>query len=463
MMKKVIALGLATALLTLVKCDVLAQCGLPWACNYSVTATLDDWQDCNIGDCYDPLACNFSFDACSGENHCAYGTFNGACAQGTVRYGMVGPAFINGIGGNGDAKIDLQQGALTVVGTEDLPPDNAPYNAHFTWVADATGEVTFDWHYITADGPQYDPAYYDIGGERFYLTDPLGADEQSGSATVFLQEGQWLNLGVESVDGFFAPGIATFRHFTSPVPIPGCTNPQACNYNNISNTDDGTCFYPSGCSDPLAENYVANAICEETCVYLLECGRIGNESAALVQGFTGDLDIGNWTVDIDSQQSGETEIVNSRRIVISTSGIDALYGLMSTSVTVQEDGAYVFPVDLALRNGVDQWAIFRLGVNGAVVTPPELEDEIDNFVEHIEARLRLTLNAGDEVSFEVLQGGNLSIPIYERATMTIGPPIHPESFSCENGSDCPQDLNNDGAVGTNDILEVVGAFGTTCP
>ena len=30
-------------------------------------------------------------------------------------------------------------------------------------------------------------------------------------------------------------------------------------------------------------------------------------------------------------------------------------------------------------------------------------------------------------------------------------------------NDCPEDLNGDGSIGTSDILQLLGAFGTTCP
>jgi hypothetical protein len=39
-------------------------------------------------------------------------------------------------------------------------------------------------------------------------------------------------------------------------PIPGCTNPNAVNYNMFANVDDGSCIVPvDGCTDPNAINY----------------------------------------------------------------------------------------------------------------------------------------------------------------------------------------------------------------
>ena len=63
----------------------------------------------------------------------------------------------------------------------------------------------------------------------------------------------------------------TIEDLNPPVPILGCTDPLASNYNPDANTDDGTCDYPpqiSGCTDPLALNYNPDANIEDcSCQY----------------------------------------------------------------------------------------------------------------------------------------------------------------------------------------------------
>jgi len=52
----------------------------------------------------------------------------------------------------------------------------------------------------------------------------------------------------------------------------GCTNQQASNYNSTATQDDGTCVYTMGCKEPSAVNYNSNAIEEDgSCVYILGC------------------------------------------------------------------------------------------------------------------------------------------------------------------------------------------------
>lgn len=48
----------------------------------------------------------------------------------------------------------------------------------------------------------------------------------------------------------------------------GCTDPFACNYNDIAINDDESCIYPDGCLDPNACNYDADAQCDDgSCLY----------------------------------------------------------------------------------------------------------------------------------------------------------------------------------------------------
>lgn len=52
--------------------------------------------------------------------------------------------------------------------------------------------------------------------------------------------------------------------------------------------------------------------------------------------------------------------------------------------------------------------------------------------------------------------------VYENAS-NYNPLANADDFSCEFAEDaCPADMDDDGAVGTTDLLEVLAAFGTAC-
>ena len=52
----------------------------------------------------------------------------------------------------------------------------------------------------------------------------------------------------------------------------GCTDPTACNYDPLANTDDGSCLTAYGCMDPSACNYDVLATCDDgSCLTAYGC------------------------------------------------------------------------------------------------------------------------------------------------------------------------------------------------
>ena len=49
--------------------------------------------------------------------------------------------------------------------------------------------------------------------------------------------------------------------------INGCTDTLACNYNSLANIDDSSCFTIYGCMSIIAVNYDSLANCSDTCIY----------------------------------------------------------------------------------------------------------------------------------------------------------------------------------------------------
>jgi hypothetical protein len=92
---------------------------------------------------------------------------------------------------------------------------------------------------------------YDIGG----LLNITGSSASTGGYYYF-----YYDIEVEAV----CTGITSSVY--------GCTDPTACNYDPLANTDDGSCLTDYGCTDLLATNYDTSATCDDgSCTYASTC------------------------------------------------------------------------------------------------------------------------------------------------------------------------------------------------
>lgn len=107
-----------------------------------------------------------------------------------------------------------------------------------------------------------------IKGSQYYSTG--GATAWQGTGTVRSQEIAGVTDGELDYVRAQTFGYIKIHLKKSFVPVLGCTDPTALNYNPLANTDDGSCYYFSDCrcGDITATNYdpdapcVNNALCE---------------------------------------------------------------------------------------------------------------------------------------------------------------------------------------------------------
>ena len=78
-----------------------------------------------------------------------------------------------------------------------------------------------------------------------------------------------IRLRVQGVTGTsFTSDMAIDLLRLQEAPIPGCTDPNATNYDPLANYDDGSCTYISGCTNTLADNYDPLAYLDDgSCTY----------------------------------------------------------------------------------------------------------------------------------------------------------------------------------------------------
>jgi hypothetical protein len=88
----------------------------------------------------------------------------------------------------------------------------------FTATAAADGTISGWWAYFTDDLPSYDPAGFFVESVVTQLTDPGEFDPQDGTFSFSVQSGDEFGFYVESIDGVFGRGFASFST-TGPIDL----------------------------------------------------------------------------------------------------------------------------------------------------------------------------------------------------------------------------------------------------
>ncbi len=156
-----------------------------------------------------------------------------------------------------------------------------------------------------------------------------------------------------------------FALYNAEPPIPGCTDPTACNYDAEATSDDGSCI-PSGCMEPLACNYNAMAECPgDACDYTCCPG-----PGCCGPGMHWDYNAAQCAIDetCEDDLDGDGVIgVNDLMQLLSSFGTDCTPAVEVNETPVVEDALYV--LDHSIFNQPEAFTIAaRTAFNGPEAT-----------------------------------------------------------------------------------------------
>ena len=255
---------------------VVEGCTNPYAVNYDPYATVDDGScsfDCECEDVYEPV-CAYDYltgdyvtfnNACEAECVNAWVVWDGDCADQPI-YGCTNPEALNF---NPDATVDDGSCAIVPVCGDDQT-EVVIQTATNDSLIDTGIFVSLYWS-LTTDFGQYVDLVYDYTEEgttaygcvqdgcyNFYLYD-YGWTPGLGSAEVILGGvGTSYSIPADQFDAVFALGV---NAEDCEVTFPGCTDPEALNYNPTATVDDGSCQYPFVCeTGTIGYVYVSTSV-----------------------------------------------------------------------------------------------------------------------------------------------------------------------------------------------------------
>lgn len=371
--------------------------------------------------CQDDCACNYNPAANQDDGSCDYFSCV-TCAEGTPFMFDMQDSYGDGWNGNTYTITDLEGNVIAEGSLDDAQCSTD--NDNFV-------------------GPEF-------GFDVFCLADGCYEIEVGGG--FFLLEISWTLM--DSQGNVVLAGEAETTSFTIGAGLCGCTDPGACNYDPLATDDDNSCEYNScaGCTDVTACNFnpaatISNpaSCCFENCLTFLM-----NDQA-------GDGWNGNTAVITDA---GTGDILGTATLANGASGI---------ATFCAGSGCYTITVGGGTWMNEVSWTL--LGTNSGVVTggaggaaqqfsigdsncsPGCTEPFACNY--DPEAGLSdCTL-----CEYTSCQGCTYSqADNYDPAAI-----IDDGSCIITALSSCPEDLNQDGLVGVADLLQLLGAFGTTCP
>lgn len=413
--------------------------------------------------CTDPDALNYNdpFSKVSGppantdDGSCLY--FN-ACGNATQEDGTGGDFYDLYSSSNWEEFYD--DGVGSIFFNDGQMNINSPFDAGSlggTFVevyttAQFTGEYTFDWAFFTFEANAENHEFYVFfPADVVTLNDLSGNSQQSGSYTMFLEEGDEFGFGVLSSSSAFqigAGGISNFRFPTAPCAV-GCAIPTADNYNpNADVFDNNTCIWTNPCGDLVDSN--------------------GNKS-----DFTGDYAVENW--DFATDGNGEL-LVNSfpqeffgEHVVISGSntGEGLTEGFFTElSIEIPTSGLHFFTWVFDGYDFSEQGTGAYYSVNSDLVA---LTDEDGFGISSADGIVTQGIGFGGNVALQLEAGDILTLGVFTTIDCCITPQLIVYNFAypvaCEGGcldADAANynpdaDFDNEFCLYTNECEELLTA------
>ena len=121
---------------------------------------------------------------------------------------------------NGSVDVTDAPNSITLTGG-----DNQSFlfgSTSFTISAPANGTVSFDYDYnsFDLDGPAFDPFGVVVNEIFTQITNDSGPDNQTGSFSFSVDQGDIFGFAVQTDDNIFGPASVTISDFEAPAPVP---------------------------------------------------------------------------------------------------------------------------------------------------------------------------------------------------------------------------------------------------
>ncbi len=299
-------------------CNSDYGCTDPLALNYDSLAIFNNGSCCYNAGCTDPQSFNYDSLACFDDNSCVpfilgcldsiSSNFDPLANTNSINGGVINP-YDNSLGGgfftSGTRNLIFNSYKVCNIKSVDV-------------FAQTSGTVTFELR-DNSGAVIDDTTHLLVTGKNSIVLNfntPIGNNLQLGISSnsnyVLYRNNSGVSYpyliadAIEIIESSASNPLQYYYYYYNievesncsnvMMPIYGCIDSSALNYNFLANTDDGSCCYISGCTDPYSINYDTNACFDDSsCIEaILGCTNINslnyNSNANTLIAFGGALD-----------------------------------------------------------------------------------------------------------------------------------------------------------------------------
>ena len=154
--------------------------------------------------------------------------------------------------GTGSVSFANAPNSMTLNGSDGGSGQNL--NVDATVTIPTTGVISFNWSYSTIDGPNFDPFGYLLNGVFTMLTNTLGGNNQSGTMSLSLNQGDVFGFRQNALDDCCGAGVTITSQFTTfgfgvNGALDNCAVDSA--FNSLTGVGYPAQFYPVGTTAPF--------------------------------------------------------------------------------------------------------------------------------------------------------------------------------------------------------------------
>ena len=263
------------------------------------------------------------------------------------------------------------------------------------------------------------------GSQEFKFRLNGSVDEAfDGSESCTTAPGEYVNRVIEVTADVTLPAVCwNLCTVCNPEPVPGCTDPAACNYDAAATEDDESCVFGDG---PALEFIATDALCFDGMGSVaLDTASLANDSAVFtIDGNAVDGALELMPGDYTLVGTGADGCANDSMFTISAPDTLAIV----VTVISQDSGLGDGQAEAEVTGGTPDYNVVWSNMTGMAANPDSLSGGLYTAVvtdaNNCTASASLTMTVDAVVEFTALEGALFPVPVKDALNVRLATPLN---------------------------------------